>query len=140
MEIKGFFRNRFMDRTTRILSRALDFRSANQQVISSNMANVDTPGFRPKELLFDQELRRAAGKNIASLKTTDSNHFSHSSDVIEGGFSLKTVPQEDGEPGQLNIDAEMAKMTKNNLLYEASSRLLTKKIRALRSAIEGARR
>lgn len=140
MKIDNFFQNRFMDRTAKILSRTLDFRSANQQVISGNLANVDTPGFTPKQISFDSELQKAAGKAGISLKKTDPGHFSRDSDFNNTDFPLETMDPGEMGSSELNIDAEMAKMSQNNLLYEASVRLLSKKFQALRAAIEGARR
>ena len=44
------------------------------------------------------------------------------------------------ESNQMNIDNEMAEMVKNNLLYDASLKLLTKRFEALRLAIDAGRR
>ena len=131
-----------LGRTANILSRVLDFRSANQQVISENLANIDTPGFKARDLRFDEELRRASDKTTLRLTTTDPDHFSYpdSSDFSKRDFPAETTVDDIYGPGQLNIDMEMAKMMRNNLLYEATSRLLTKKIQALRSVIEDGRR
>lgn len=132
--------NRLMGRTIEILSRVLDFRSANHQVIAGNLANIDTPGFRPKELSFDHELQRAADKTNLYLKTTNPGHLSLSSGATGGSFSVNAMEIESMESNQLNIDEEMAKMMKNNLLYEVSARLLTKKFQSLRTAIEEGKR
>ena len=140
MNTDKLLQNRLMGRTIRILSRAMDFRSAKQRIISGNLANIDTPGFKPKELRFDQVLQRAADKTGISLKTTNPGHFSHASDVAKGNFSIQTRDMGPKGSNQLNLDMEMAKMMRNNLLYEASARLLTKKFRALKTAIESGRR
>jgi len=140
MEINGPTQNRFMDKTIRILSRALDFRSSNQHVISGNLANIDTPGYRPKELRFDEELKRAAENDTVSLKTTDPTHLSHAPDGTGGAFQVHSRDAGPDGSVQLNLDMEMAKMMRNNLLYEASTRLLSKKFQALKSAIEAGRR
>lgn len=139
MKINDFMQSRLMDKTSKVLSRALDFRSAKQQVISGNLANVDTPGYKPKELRFEQELQRATEKNSHDLTTTDPAHLSNSSDLMDKDFSIGTLVSE-GETAQLNLDTEMAKMAQNNLLYEASVRLLSKKLQLLKTAIEGSRR
>ena len=140
MDLKSPGPNRMMDKTIKTLSRALDFRSANHRVIAGNLANADTPGFRHKELLFDEELKRAADMDRIDLKVTNQNHIRNFSTGTGNSF-----PVHEGEPaingkGELNLDMEMAKMTRNNLLYEASAKLLTKKFKALRSAIEAGRR
>ena len=118
MPVNNFFQNRFIDRTTKILSRVLDYRSANQRIISANLANADTPGFKPKELRFDEELQRVAEKNNIRIQTTDRGHLSQSSNFSGGDFPIVTqVTKGPGsERDELNIDAEMAKMMQNNLL------------------------
>ncbi len=142
MEVKGFINGRLMGRTIGLLSHALDYRSTKHSVISGNLANIDTPGYQPQELTFDQELRRAVDKEGASLRKTNEKHFPLSGNDLFGGkgaHTLETQAGEWSESNQLNIDLEMAKMVQNNLLYEASARLLAKKFEGLRAAIEGRR-
>jgi flagellar basal-body rod protein FlgB len=140
MKVDQYLQNRFIGRTIKVLSRALDFRSANHQVISGNMANIDTPGYKVKKLLFDQELQRAAKTHAVRLKTTDPDHLSYPSGKASGSFPVQTVDTRSSGSNQLNLDMEMAKMMRNNLLYEASAKLLSKKFNALRTAIDSGRR
>jgi flagellar basal-body rod protein FlgB len=142
VEVKDFVNKRLMGRTIGVLSHALDYRSANHSVISGNLANIDTPGYKPKELNFDQELRRAVEGGGISLKKTDARHFPHSTAGLysgKGSHTLETREQDISESNQMNLDREMARMVQNNLLYEASAKLLSKKLEGLRLAIEGRR-
>lgn len=141
MEIGNLIQSRLMGKSAALLSRALDYRSANHNVISGNIANVDTPGYKPQELRFDQELRRAVDREGISMKRTDEKHLPHATDPFEGKGSHELVSKEPerGESNQLNIDKEMAKMVQNNLLYEASAKLLAKKFDGLKMVIEGRR-
>ena len=50
----------------------LNFRGERQKVISSNIANVNTPDYKTKDLVFDEELK---AQNILKLKRTSSNHM-----------------------------------------------------------------
>lgn len=130
------------DRATKILGRTLDYRVENQRVIAGNIANIDTPGYRPKKLEFDEELRRAVEKEQIHLRKTDGKHLpglQQSGMQGEQSFLLKTEPGSTGGDRSLDIDAEMAKMAKNNLLYEATVKMLSKKFDLLREAIEGRR-
>jgi len=133
MEIDKLIQNNIYGRTIDILKRAMDYGSANQQVISGNMANVDTPGYRQMSLKFDEELLLAE-KNASdtSLTRTNSRHIAGSSDSTIAGFSVEAK-----KTAGIDMDNEMAKMAKNNLLYEANTRLLSKKLLALKAAIKG---
>lgn len=140
MRINTPLKGGLMSRTIALLSRALDFQSANHHVIAGNLANIDTPGFRPKKLRFDQELQRAADKTGVRLKTTNPKHFPYSSEGFKGSFSVETIDTGPMGSDTLNIDTEMAKMMKNNLLYEVSTRLLAKKFQSLKTVISEGRR
>lgn len=142
MEMKGLIDGRFMGRTVALLSHALDYRSAKHAVISSNLANIDTPGHRPQELTFDQELRRAVDREGVPLRKTNEKHFPPSGGDLSGGKASHLLETQEAGwdgPNQLNIEREMAKMVQNNLLYEASAKLLSKKFEGLKAAIEGRR-
>lgn len=123
---------RLTGRTSALLSHALDFRSANHAVISENLANIDTPGYRYKELHFKKELQNAMQKTALQPTTTNPKHFSQ---LNEGHpFTIQT------KSDRLNIDKEMAKMVQNNLLYDATVKLLAKKFESLKATIEAGRR
>ena len=47
-----------IDRTTSILTQALDGLTAQQSVISSNLANIDTPGYTAQAVDFESALKR----------------------------------------------------------------------------------
>ncbi|MBW1915237.1 MAG: flagellar basal body rod protein FlgB [Deltaproteobacteria bacterium] len=130
MDINNGLQGKFMDRTARILSRMLDFRSASQRVVSGNLANADTPGYKPREISFDEMLQNASGKGDTGLMTTDPDHISHS--TVNTGESFRIT---EAETDELNLETEMAKMMQNNLLYEASAKLLSKKFEMLKTAI-----
>lgn len=140
MGIKNFFGNGMMDRTTDILSKALNFRSANHQVIAANLANADTPGYKSKEISFDRELKNAIDKRDIMLRVTDPNHIPENSTSSRNSFPIHTIDSGSGEEEEKNLDLEMAKMMRNNLMFEASAKLLSKKFQALKSAIEAGRR
>jgi flagellar basal-body rod protein FlgB len=133
MKMEHLLQNRFMDRTSTILSRILDFRGANQEIISGNLANIDTPGFKTKAFDFEKVLQRAADQTQLHLKTTDAGHITDHSLPRVRDVEIK-------ESGPLNLDTEMAKMMRNNLLYETAAKLLSKKFQALRNAIDSTRR
>ena len=136
------FSNRLIGKTITVLSKALDFRTARHNVIAGNLANMDTPGYTPKEATFDSELQRAVGSRQLRLKTSNRKHFPPTmSDALTGKtFEIKPLEENGMGRKKLNLDTEMAKMAQNNLLYEATSRLLAKKFEALKTVIDAGRR
>jgi flagellar basal-body rod protein FlgB len=129
-----------MDGTMRLLAKTLSYRSRRHGVIAANLANIDTPGYRPQELVFERELRKARGDSDVTVKRTHPIHL-----PSDSGPDPRAVLRPSGDPSaggtsSLNLDREMAKMAHNNLLYEAETRLLSKKFEALRMAIDERRR
>jgi len=54
----------FSDKTPRLLKKTLDLYLQKNSVISSNIANADTPGYKAVDLKFDEQLRTAIGSGI----------------------------------------------------------------------------
>ena len=141
MEINERSHSRLTGKGVEVLSRMLDYRSVKHQTIAGNLANVETPGYRPKALTFDEELRKAADKSKIRLKTTNPKHLGNDP-LLEGRatFETQTKAEPYRRPDDLNIDREMAEMLQNNVLYEATVRLLAKRFTALKTAIDAGRR
>jgi len=130
-----------MGKTVDLLSQALGLRAKSHTAISSNLSNVDTPGYRPKGVNFEEELKKAVGEGPLPLNRTHEGHLGASpaaSLAGDGPISLESL--EEGPPGELDIDMEMSKMVRNNLLYEATAKMLSKKFEALRMVVDDRRR
>ena len=139
MEKIDSVKNMFMDRTSRILSKALDFRAVRQSIISGNLANSETPGYIQKEIPFEKELQKAFDNKSIKLAKSEPGHITSSEAIMDKNYNPYRLVREYGNPNELNIDTEMAKMAQNNLLYEASTRLLSKKFELLKAVIESRR-
>ncbi|MGD9156989.1 MAG: flagellar basal body rod protein FlgB [Desulfobacteraceae bacterium] len=132
-------KNMFMDRTSRLLSKVLDFRAVRQSVIAGNVANSETPGYIQKGIPFEAELQKAFDNKSIKLEKSEPGHLSGSEYIMENSFNPYQLVREYGKPNELNIDTEMAKMSQNNLMYEASTRLLSKKFELLKAVIDSRR-
>lgn len=118
-----------MDEEFRVLERLVQAANIRQRVIASNIANTDTPGYKAKDVRFDNLL----GKEIRLL-TSDAKHFSKGSHEVSGNMIMeRNLPWGDGNNVELNI--EVAKMTENSLMHDAAVRILNAKIKMFRNAI-----
>lgn len=113
------------DRSMLILERVMDVASYRRHLITSNIANADTPGYRAKDISFKQEMLKALEDIERGRK--DKGLFQ----VYE---TTNTMPNRDGNT--VNVDIEMAKMAENNLTYNAAVMLYSRKARMLRDAIK----
>ena len=120
----------FFDPTIRALNQNLNLRQENQNVISGNIANADTPGYKAKTSNFEHAMRDAmnTSENI-KLETDDSEHFGSKgpeavvADVYDDPNGVESL---DGNT--VDRASEMAKMKENQVLYNASIEALRKKI------------
>jgi flagellar basal-body rod protein FlgB len=65
---------------TNILEKTLDATWKRNEVISNNIANVDTPQFKRSNVSFEDELNKALDSSDLDMKTTDQRHISTKSD------------------------------------------------------------
>lgn len=118
------------DKVTNLLGKALALRSSRQEIIASNVANLDTPRYTRKDLNFRAVLADYLhGIQGISLARTDPGH-------IPGGDPNLGIQVQDTLE-KVDLDQEMIKLTQNNLLYHANVQMLIKKLEILRAAIEG---
>jgi flagellar basal-body rod protein FlgB len=126
-----------MGKTVGLLSHALGLRAKNHTMISSNLSNIDTPGYRPKGVNFEEELKKAVGEGPLPLNRTQEGHLPASpASPLSGEEALSLESLVEAPPGELDIDTEMSKMVRNNLLYEATAKMLSKKFEALRMVMD----
>ena len=136
-----YINHHLMGKTVGLLTHALGLRAKNHTMISSNLSNIDTPGYKPKGVNFEEELKKAVGSGPLPLNRTQEGHLPASPVSTltgEEAFSLEML--EEAPPGELDIDTEMSKMVRNNLLYEATAKMLSKKFEALRMVVDDRRR
>jgi flagellar basal-body rod protein FlgB len=118
---------KLFNKTINTLTDMVDVRARKHRVILSNVANIDTPGFRASELSFDNELQSA--KNVRMVRT-DSGHLTGKN---EGPGSVSYDVRESPEP--VKLDTEMANLSENQLIYNATVEILARKFRGIRSTL-----
>ncbi len=119
------------------LNTSLNLRLANQNVISSNIANADTPGYKSKVMEFESALRDAlgVGDQIPTAETNP-NHIVHrSTDPVTPEIYDDPNGIESLDGNTVDRSAEMAKLAENQILYDASTEMLKRKLGMLRYAV-----
>jgi flagellar basal-body rod protein FlgB len=109
------------------MSSALNARAVRQDMISSNIANVDTPYYRPRDISFEDVLKKEANKTygikepILEMAKTSSSHLEG---MDSGGRPQPTMFYRDGhmarnDGNSVDLDVEMSEMNKNSTVYNA---------------------
>ena len=102
---------------------ALGLRAYRQQIIASNIANADTPGYKAVDIDFQEALRNAqAAANVppVSLTTTSGGHLSGQSTGTQPPIPLKYhVPSQGSIDGNtVEMDVERAKFAENTVMHQ----------------------
>ena len=118
----------------------LQFRAQRNQVLASNIANADTPGYKARDLAFSSALRDAeggalqlAGNNRLHLDTSGEASRLTTSDALK--YRVPMQPALDGNT--VETDVEQAAFAENSLMYRASLAFLDSQIRTIKYAIKG---
>ena len=119
------------------LNTSLNLRQMNQNVISSNIANADTPGYRAKTVEFESALRDALGvSHKLPVAETDPGHIAaHVTDAVHPQIYEDPNGVESLDGNTVDRAAEMAKQVENQALYDASTEMLKRKLGMLKYAI-----
>jgi len=129
---------KLFDQTMAVVQRSMDLRTARHKVLSSNIANVETPDYVSRDLpfqkIFERTLDNAPG---LAMKKTHPRHLPSMEDPPYRDFSAEV--EEDPGPGSVNIDEQMAKLAENNLMFQAGVHVLIKKFEALKTALSETR-
>ncbi len=128
----------------RVQMSSLTHRVKRSQIIDSNIANAETPGFRALSYDFEEQLQGISDpENKKQLLVSNPEHFRSAGVGANGQIEpdLYITPTESvGNDGNtVEIDHEMAELAQNQILYRATIESINKKIGTLRYAIQGGR-
>jgi flagellar basal-body rod protein FlgB len=116
-------------KTYNMLSTLLGYRSERNKIITSNIANLDTPEYKPADYVFKEDLQKAMDIRI-NLTRTNEKHFPNATDEITKN-DFKIVHSED----KVDLDKEMGNLASNQLMYNLSVELLARKFKGIRDVL-----
>ncbi len=118
---------------------ALQVQSRRMEVLANNLANVDTPNYKARDLDFKAALAQA-GSADASLKLTVTNaqHAAGNTQSVAGTQLKYRVPLGPSLDGN-TVDAqqEQAAFAENTVRYQATLTFLSARFKSLLTAITG---
>lgn len=110
-----------------------------QNVIASNLANVETPNYKPRELTFEKELQKSLGLDMKGvMSTTADGHMptAFNPDNFGPEWSKQFKPRQIHGEDRVSLDKEMAKHAKNQLQYTALTQVMTKSFEGISTIIQ----
>ncbi|HUJ75617.1 MAG TPA: flagellar basal body rod protein FlgB [bacterium] len=128
------------DRDITLLARSLDLRAQRNTLLASNVANIETPGFKAQDLVFEDALDEALHANRPGPLATDNPR--HIQPVmppplqqVRGQVILSANPVGSRDGNSVDLEKEMAKLAENQVAYQALVQMISSKFQQLRTAI-----
>ncbi len=123
------------DRVFGVHAPALQLRAQRAEMLASNLANADTPGFKARDIDFSRALEQA--KVGTELQATRPGHISgtHTTGRAETLYRVPSQPSLDGNT--VDTQVEQSRFAENAMRYQATLRFLNGKIDGIQKALKG---
>ncbi|VAW65063.1 Flagellar basal-body rod protein FlgB [hydrothermal vent metagenome] len=106
------------------------------QLLSENIANADTPGFKARDIDFDQVLQNTRTETL-KMTTTRKNHISLSTQAFSGDVRYREVEQSAADGNTVDLQREKAAFAENSMRYQTTMNIMSRKISGLKTAFRG---
>lgn len=133
-----------LDKLNRELSfqqQALSLMNKRQDILASNIANADTPGYLARDIDFSQQLKSAINQEKShngplSLTLTSGKHIPATAPAIADEQLLYRIPDQPSADGNtVDMDRERVNFADNNVKYQSSLAIMSSQIKNMMSAI-----
>jgi flagellar basal-body rod protein FlgB len=122
-----------------IMEKALDASLARNDTISQNLANIDTPTYKRKDVAFEQYFNDSLNKTNIEGNLTDKRHIAINSKDIDNVQATVTGDNSDAsmriDGNNVDVDSEMAYLAKNTIKYNALIQLINSNFSKIKNVI-----
>lgn len=121
-----------------VLQKGLDASAMRQQVLSNNVANIDTPNFKRSDVDFQAVLGAALGENggTLSMKLTTIKHLPGVALGDGSGIVTDQTTSLRNDGNNVDVDREMSNVAENGLYYGSITRAISSQLALLRMVIK----
>ncbi|MCM3759442.1 flagellar basal body rod protein FlgB [Alkalihalobacillus oceani] len=123
--------------TFRVLERGLDGAQLRQNAISQNIANVDTPYYKAKDVSFKETLQQAMNEPKLKAYRTNEKHLEFSTTSQGPVIETTRNTMYNHNQNNVDIDLEMAELAKNQIYYNALIDRMNGRFSSLQTVIRG---
>ncbi|GHH99980.1 flagellar basal body rod protein FlgB [Neobacillus kokaensis] len=128
-----------MNRLIGIMSSALDASALRQKSISNNIANADTPNYKPTKVSFEEMLQQEVQSRFAGNRTYP-KHFvigaSHAASIPSAKLERENTVFSNSGNG-VDLDFEMTQLSQNTIWYQSLTYGLNEEFNLLKASIRG---
>ncbi|MCW8091816.1 flagellar basal body rod protein FlgB [Alteromonas sp. ASW11-130] len=126
-----------LDRLVGFHQKALNLREQRMELISGNIANANTPGYKAKDIDFQAAMKMAQTDHKQSMVRTDSKHMvgsMHATSMIQ--YRLPLQP-DTGDGNSVELQQERNAFLDNGLRYQATLEFVKGKLKGMKKALSG---
>lgn len=131
---------KLFDSTISLLEKSLDLRSRNHRVITSNIANSDTPDYKAVHMDVEKNLAtESRSSQPEAVPVRQPGHIPLRPRTVRPRPIRRTMAgslQLRGDGNTVDMDRSMANLAKNSLLYNTSAQIIRRKFEGLRAVIQ----
>ena len=125
------------DKLFGIHEQALHLRAYRSEVLASNLANADTPGYKARDFDFQAMLRREMPSPVG-LNATHQRHIQPGSQPVGVNQMQYRVPQQPSVDGNtVEVEREQSEFSANAMRYQATLRFIDSRVQGIKKAING---
>jgi flagellar basal-body rod protein FlgB len=119
-----------------MLRTKMEWHQTRQRVLAENVANADSPEFRPHDLASPDFERRARPVATVSLTRTEGGHIAGTA-VSSSGFRSQTAGGYEIRPtgNAVSLEDEMMKVAANQMDFQAATALYTHSLNLIKTAL-----
>ncbi len=134
-----------LDASLGFYQEALNLRAQRQEILSANIANVDTPGFQARDIDFSSQLKkilsegRARGQQGISLTLTTQRHIAGQAPPLtlrDLNLMYRVSDQPTIDNNTVDMDRERVNFADNSLKYQTDLTVITHKIKGMMSVLQ----
>lgn len=120
------------------LESGLNYASLKNKTIAQNIANVDTPNYKAKNVSFEKMLADAKKSTISAARTDIRHYDFEITHSTPGVYSYENYNYRSNGNG-IDMDAEQASLAENSIYYNALIERISSKFNSLNTVIKGGR-
>lgn len=128
------------DQHMQLLQKSMDFRARRNTVLATNIANIETPGYKAKDLVFEEALGKAMKAHLPGpLDVTNGRHLDGRQILPLSQVRPEVIrtsnPVGNLDENSVDLEREMVKLGENQVNYQALSQMVSHKFSQLRLSI-----
>jgi flagellar basal-body rod protein FlgB len=130
--------SQLFERHVMLAGKVLDLRLQRQNIVTSNLANINTPEYKPRRIEFEEQLQKSMDLHYSGIVSrTDPAHMptKFNPDTFTGDAFKEFKPRYVYGEDAVNLDEEVSIMNKNTMLYEALSMVVKESYSGIKKVI-----